>query len=118
MHNIYIRARKDPVQQWTKQPFVATNNAIFTVLEAWPPEWHAPDLFKLEKVATQKWKQKSKLCITQLAERWKNEKAAVEVREVCEVTQKPVEQKKAAKVAAAMQTTAEAIEEVQATSLG
>jgi len=52
MHNIYIKARKDPVKQWTKLPFVATDDAIFTVLETWPPKLHALDLVELENVAT------------------------------------------------------------------
>lgn len=49
MHNIYIRARKDPMKQWTKLPFVAIGDAIFTILKTWPPEWHALDLAELEK---------------------------------------------------------------------
>jgi len=51
MHNIYIKAQKDPTKQWAKLPFAATDDAIFTVLEAWPPEWHAPDHAELERVA-------------------------------------------------------------------
>jgi len=38
MHNIYIRARKDLVQQWTKLPSIAIGNVMFTVLESWPPK--------------------------------------------------------------------------------
>ena len=38
MQNIYIRARKDLTQQWTKLPFIATDDMIYTVLETWPPE--------------------------------------------------------------------------------
>jgi len=64
MHSIYIRARKDLVKQRMKLPFVATDNRIFTILETWLPEWHAPDLAKLEKVVAQKKKDDSKLCIT------------------------------------------------------
>jgi len=54
MHNIYIRAQKDPTKQWTKLPFVATDDTIFTVLETWPLEWCTPDLAELEKAAAQK----------------------------------------------------------------
>jgi len=38
MHNIYIRACKDLNKQWTSLPFVAIDDAIFNVLEAWLPE--------------------------------------------------------------------------------
>lgn len=50
MHNIYIRARKDPTKQWTKLPFVANDDAIFTILETWPPKWRTTYLVELEKV--------------------------------------------------------------------
>ena len=63
MHNIYIRVRKDPTKQWTKLPFVSTNDAIFNVLEAWPSEWHTPDIAEIEKSAVQKKKDEAKLCI-------------------------------------------------------
>lgn len=33
MHNIYLRARKDPANEWKKLLFVATDDAIFTILE-------------------------------------------------------------------------------------
>jgi len=49
IRNIYIRVQKDPMKQWMKLPFIATDNAIFIVLETWPPEWRAPDLAELEK---------------------------------------------------------------------
>ena len=49
MHNIYISARKDPTKQWTKLHFVATDDAIFSVLEAWLPEWRTPDIAKIKK---------------------------------------------------------------------
>lgn len=44
IHNIFIRVHKDPKKQWMKLIFVATHDAIFIVLEKWPPEWRAPDL--------------------------------------------------------------------------
>lgn len=63
MHNIYIKACKDPTKQWTKLSFVATNDAILHVLEAWPPKWHAPDITKIKKSVAQKKKDEAKLCI-------------------------------------------------------
>lgn len=80
MHNIYIRARKDLAKQWMKLLFLATNDAIFTVLETWPPEWCAQNLGELEKAAAQKKKDDAKLCVTQLEEKRQNEKAVAEVR--------------------------------------
>lgn len=62
MHNIYIKACKDPTKQWMKLHFVATNEAIFNVLK----EWHAPDIAELERSAAQKKKDGAKLRITQL----------------------------------------------------
>lgn len=58
MHNIFIRARKDLMKQWMKLPFVATDDAIFTVLEAWPP------VAELESLVAHKKKDDAKLCIT------------------------------------------------------
>ena len=53
------------MEQWTKLPFIATDDVIFTVLETWPPEWHTPDLVELEKTTTQKRKDDTMLCVTQ-----------------------------------------------------
>lgn len=64
MHNIYMRAWKDPKKQWMKLPFVATDNAIFTVLETWPLEWYALDLAELEKATSHKEKDDAELCVT------------------------------------------------------
>jgi len=50
MHNLYIRARKDPKQTWVKLPFIAMNNAIYKVLAAWPLEWRALDVAVLERM--------------------------------------------------------------------
>ena len=91
MHNIYIRVQKYPVKQWMKLPFVATDHAIFTVLETWAPEWRTPNLAEFEKVEAQKKKDDAKLCITQLAKKRQNEKVAVEVRAMREVAQKVTE---------------------------
>ena len=54
MHNIYIRARKDSAQQWTKLPFITTDDAIFIVLESWPPMWCNPDLVEMDRTRAQK----------------------------------------------------------------
>ena len=37
MHNVYIKVRKDPEQNWTKLPFIAIDDANFVVLDSWPP---------------------------------------------------------------------------------
>jgi len=84
MHSVYIKARKDLVQQWTKLPFIAINDAIFSVLESWPPKWHAPDLVEMDKATTQKQKDATKLHVTMLVGKRHNEKVATEVRVVCE----------------------------------
>ena len=52
------------MRQWVKLPFIATENAIFTVLETWPPEWHALDLAELQKASAQKKKDDAKLRVT------------------------------------------------------
>lgn len=63
MHNVYIKACKDLTQTWTKLPFIAIDDTIFSVLESWPPEWRAPDLVEKDKTTTQKQKVASK-CIS------------------------------------------------------
>lgn len=40
-HHVYIRARKDPMNTWHELLYLATNDFIFSVLESWPPKWHA-----------------------------------------------------------------------------
>lgn len=95
MHNIYIRVRKDPVQNWTKLPFIAIEDTIFMVLDTWPPRWHAPDLAELEKTIAQKRKDDAKLCVTQLAKRKWKEKSTAKVRVVRKAAQAAMEQKKA-----------------------
>jgi len=37
MHNIYVWAQRDPTKEWTKLLFIATDDAVFMVLETWPP---------------------------------------------------------------------------------
>lgn len=74
------------MKQWTKLPFVATNDAIFTVLETWPPEWRTLDLVEIEKVVSQKKKDDGKFHFTQLVEKRRKEKAAVKVGVAREVS--------------------------------
>lgn len=96
MHNIYIRAHKDPTKQWTKLPVVATDDTIFTGLEAWPPEWLAPNIAKLERSATKKKKDNAKLRIAQLVEKRQKETVATKVWAGREVAQKAAKQENAA----------------------
>ena len=86
MYNVYIKARKDIVQTRTKLPFIAINDAIFSVLESWPPEWHAPNMEEKDRTTAQKQKDATKLRITQLAQQKHNKQAAVEVRVVHDAT--------------------------------
>jgi len=44
MHDVYIKVHKDTTQNWTKLPFIVIDDVVFTMLDSWPPEWHAPDL--------------------------------------------------------------------------
>lgn len=53
MHNLYIWVRKDPKRTWFKLPFIATYDAIFEVLAAWPLKWRAIDKAALERMAEQ-----------------------------------------------------------------
>lgn len=80
IHSINIKARKDLVKQWRKLPFVATNDAIFNVLETWPPKWCAPNIVEIEKLMAQRKKEEAKLRIAQLAEKRRKEAAAAEAR--------------------------------------
>jgi len=78
MHNIYVQARRDPTKAWMKLPFIATDDAIFTKLERWPLEWHAPDMAGMERAAAQQMNKDIKLCIMQLVEKRCQEKATTE----------------------------------------
>lgn len=69
MHNIFIKAHKDLVKQWMKLPFVATDDAIFTILDACPPGMVCPRYFQTREATTQKNKDDAKLRVTQLAEK-------------------------------------------------
>ena len=53
MHNLYIRAHKDPTRKWVKLPFIAMDDVIFVVMESWPLEWHTLDLAEMEKIIAQ-----------------------------------------------------------------
>ena len=50
------------------------------MLESLHPEWHAPDLAELDKIAAQKRKEDAKQCITQQVEKRHNEKVTAKVR--------------------------------------
>ena len=39
--------------QMGKLSFIVTDDAIFAVMDSWPPEWHALDLAEMEKIAVQ-----------------------------------------------------------------
>lgn len=54
MHNVYIKAGKDPAQNGTKVPFIAIDDAIFSMLESCPLEWHTLDLVEQDKIMAQK----------------------------------------------------------------
>lgn len=116
MHNIFIKVCKDSAKQWMKLPFVAIDDAIFTALETWPSQWHAPNLAELEKAASQKKKDNAKLRVTQLAEKGWSETAAVKERAAWEATQKAAEQKKVAEVAQVTEEATEKAGEDQETS--
>ena len=103
MHNIYIRTLKDLTKQWTKLPFVATDDAIFNILEAWPPKWHTPNLTEIKKSVAQRKKDETKLHIAQLVEKRRKEVVAAEVREVRDAAQTTLEQEHATLAIAAMQ---------------
>lgn len=79
MHNVYIKARKDSAQTWTKLPFIAIDDDIFFMLDSWPAEWHASDLAKRDRTVAQTQKDETKLRVTKLAQQRCNEKAAAEV---------------------------------------
>jgi len=49
IHKIYIKVQKDPTEQWIKLPFVAIDDVIFNILEAWLLEWHAPEIAEIKK---------------------------------------------------------------------
>lgn len=100
MHNVYIKACKDPMQQWTKLPFVVIDGAIFSVLESWPPKWRASDLVELDMTTTQKQKDEANLRVMNLVEKRCNEKVAAEVRAIHEAARAATEQAKAAKIVA------------------
>lgn len=86
-HHIYIRALKDPAKKWNELPYMATDDVIFDVLEAWPLEWCTPAISSVEegKSAAQKKKKESKLWVAQLAEKRRKEAATAKVQEAQDV---------------------------------
>ncbi len=50
MHNLYIQACKDHPRTWVKLPFIVTDDAIFVVMESWPPDWRTLDFAEMEKI--------------------------------------------------------------------
>ena len=97
MHNVYIKAWKDPKQNWTKLPFIVIDDAIFVVLDSWPPEWCAPNLLLHDETAIQKHKDATKL----LAQQKHNKQFTKEVRASHEVVKAAAEQTNAVEKAAA-----------------
>jgi len=77
-----------------KLSFIATYDAIFTVLETWPSEWHALDLAELEKVVAQKMKDDVKLRVTQLAEKRQQETQQLRKRQRGKRHRKPQNRKR------------------------
>lgn len=56
-HHVYISAQKNLVKKWNELPYRATDDVIFDVLEAWPPEWCAPALSMTKtKNSAARWK--------------------------------------------------------------
>ena len=47
-HHVYMRACKDPVKKWNELPYLAMNDIIFDILEAWPPKWPALAISAME----------------------------------------------------------------------
>lgn len=88
---MYIKACKDPMQQWTKIPFIAIDDAIFYVLESWPPRWCALDLVELDRIAAQKQKEEAKLRVMKLAEKRQDEKVVIEIKVIREATKATAE---------------------------
>lgn len=78
MHKLYVWAWKDLAKEWTKLTFIAIDDAIFTMLETCPQEWHTLDLGGMEKATNQQRKEDTKLHIIQLAKNRQQEKATVE----------------------------------------
>lgn len=56
-------------------PFISINEAIFAVLDTWPPEWYGPYVVGRNETTIQKQKDKAKC----LAQQKKNKQHVVEV---------------------------------------
>ena len=61
---MWIKVHKDSEQNLTKLPFIAIDDVIFSVLESWPLKWCTLDLVGQDRIAAQKYKDVTKLCIT------------------------------------------------------
>jgi len=73
LHNIYIRAHKDPAKKWIELPFVSMDDVIFNLLETWPLEWRTPNIVAIEKSVSQRKKEEAKLHMAQLAKKRRKE---------------------------------------------
>lgn len=69
MHNLYIQACKDLVRTWVKLSFITTDDVIFDVMASRSLKWHTPNLAELENITVQQQNKETKLHITQLVER-------------------------------------------------
>jgi len=69
MHNVYIRAHRDPEQKWTTLPFIAIDDVVFSVIDTWPPEWRTPYVVVRDETKMQK----QKVVAKRLAQQKRNE---------------------------------------------
>ena len=70
-HHVFIKVRKDPTNTWHNLSYLATDDAIFAILESWPPKWCTPtsSMVETNKSATQHKKEEKKFQMAQLAEK-------------------------------------------------
>lgn len=66
------------MKKWNHLSYLATNDVIFDILKAWPPEWRAQAISatEMENSTTQQKKEETKLWMAQLAENRRKEVAA------------------------------------------
>ena len=75
-HNVSIRAWEDPVKKWYDFPYLATDDAIDTMLDQWLAEWcFTTDLAVGGSKSAMQKKKEAKLKMTQLTEKRKKEAA-------------------------------------------
>ena len=62
-NHVYIRVCKEPKNKLNELHYLTTNDVIFSMLESWPLEWHAPasSMVKSKKSAKQRKKEEAKL---------------------------------------------------------